>query len=234
VTADVQDPGAGSHRRRWERGQSLEFERFATFTDAVFAIAMTLLVLDVKIEPIVRDAGNPSVMWSRLGDLVPEFVAFGVAFILLGFYWIAHHGFVARLAAFDQRLMMLNLVYLAFVALLPFPSFLVGEYEENPVSVIVFAIVLAVISAMETVMFVYAHRSGLLRERLDPAAYRFEVLSSLQPVVVFLVTLPLAYVNTTLTLLSWAVISPAMGAALDRWGRRGGITRVAVDAPGEG
>jgi uncharacterized membrane protein len=219
MTTDAHDVAPGAPRRLWHRGETPEFERFANFTDAVFAIAMTLLVLDVRIEPIVRDAGNPSVMWSRLGDLVPEFVAFGVAFILLGFYWIAHHAFVARLAAFDQRLMALNLVYLAFVALLPFPSFLVGEYEENPVSVIVFAIVLAVISAMETVLIVYAHRADLLRDRPDPASFRFEVISSLQPVAVFVVTLPLAFVSTTATLLSWALLSPVMGALLQRLGR---------------
>ncbi|MFZ4516812.1 MAG: TMEM175 family protein [Microthrixaceae bacterium] len=231
MSTDAADRNGGRTHPRWERGENPEFDRFGNFTDAVFAIAMTLLVLDVRIAPILRDSGDPSVMWSRLSDLVPQLIAFGVAFILLGFYWIAHHQFVSRLGAFDHRLMALNLVYLAFVALLPFPSALVGEYEENPVSVIVFAITLAVISAMETVMFVYAHRSGCLRDRLTPWQYRFEVLASLQPVAVFLVTLPLAYVNTTLTLISWAFVSPIFGAILHRIARH---HAVAGPAAGEG
>ncbi len=203
--------------RSWRRGEEPEFARLANFTDAVYAIAMTLLVLEVRITPILRDQDAPSVMWSRLGDLVPELVAFGVAFILLGRYWMAHHAFFASLRAFDRHLMGLNLVYLAFVAVLPFPSALVGEYEGNPMSVIVFAVVLAAISGLETVMFAYAHRSGLLRSALAGDSFRWWVMASLQPVVVFTVTIPLAFVSTTLTLVSWAVLAPVIGAVLNHW-----------------
>lgn len=201
----------------WFRGESPEFDRLAFFTDAVYAIAMTLLVLEVKITPILRNADDPSVLWSRLGDLVPQLVAFAVAFILLGRYWMAHHSFFASLRAFDRRLMGLNLIYLAFVAVLPFPSSLVGEYEQNPLSVIVFAVTLSSISGMETVLFAHAHRADLLSTRLDRAAFRWEAVASLQPVAVFLVTIPLAFVSTTLTLLSWAAVAPLLGAVLNRF-----------------
>jgi uncharacterized membrane protein len=201
----------------WLRGESPEFDRLAFFTDAVYAIAMTLLVLEVKITPMLRNADDPSMLWSRLGDLVPQLVAFGVAFILLGRYWMAHHAFFASLRAFDRRLMGLNLVYLAFVAVLPFPSALVGEYEQNPLSVIIFAVTLSSISGMETVLFAHAHHTGLLRSTLDRAAFRWEAVASLQPVAVFLVTIPLAFVSTTLTLLSWAAVAPLLGALLNRF-----------------
>ena len=103
-----------------------------------------------------------------------------MAFILLGRYWMAHHSFFASLRACDRRLMGLNLIYLAFVAVLPFPSALVGEYEKNPLSVIVFAVTLGTISGMETVMFVHAHHADLLRSTLDRDSFRWEVMASLQ------------------------------------------------------
>jgi uncharacterized membrane protein len=201
----------------WRRGDSPEFERLANFNDAVYAIAMTLLVLEVKITPILRNSGDPSVMWSRLSDLVPQLVAFGVAFILLGRYWMAHHAFFASLRAYDRRLMGLNLVYLAFVAVLPFPSSLVGEYEENPISVVVFAVVLAAVSGMEAMMLAHAYRADLLHVRMERPDFQWLLVASLQPVAVFMVTIPLAFVSTTLTLISWALVAPATGAVLDRF-----------------
>ena len=151
----------------WRRGEEPEFGRFAFFTDAVFAIALTILVLDIRLP---RDVGQePGDMWNALGDVQPQVVAFGVAFILLSRYWLAHHGFVSTLTAVSGRLMALNLVYLAFVAFLPFPTSLVGGHEDNPVSVILFALTMAVVSAMETVLFVSAHRQGLIRHQIGRA-----------------------------------------------------------------
>lgn len=213
-------PAAQRTGRRWRRGEEPEFTRLTTFVDAVFAIALTLLVLDLRLPPLHGPPDDPGTMLTALGDLVPAFVAYGVAFALLGRYWLAHHDFSSRLGAIDTRLIGLTLVYLAFVALLPFPSSLVGEHEGNPVSVLVFAVVLAVISTMETVLLAHAHRSDLLLERPPPAEYRRWLVDSLQPVAVFVVTMPLAFVSTTLTLLSWAVVSPLIGAALDRRLRR--------------
>ncbi len=167
----------------------------------MFAIALTLLVLDIRLPHPMSAA--PADMWSALGDVQPQLVAFLVAFALLGRYWLAHHVFVSGLAAVTRRLMGLNLVYLAFLALLPFPTSLVGGNEENPVSVVVFASVLAAISAKETVLFVEARRGDLLIDRLDDGGYRSTFIGSLGPVVMFALTTPFAFPSPTWTLVSW-------------------------------
>lgn len=199
----------------WRRGEEPEFTRLATFTDGVYAIALTLLVLGLNIDSL-SPQDDPGGMGRALLDLLPEFIAFVVAFWLLGRYWIAHHDFYARLHAVDRTLMGLSLFYLASVAFLPFPTSLVGRYEDNPVSVIVFAIALSVVSGMETVLFAHAQRAGLLTVGLSPEVYRWGVLASLQPVVVFMVTMPFAFVSTTAVLVSWGVLGPLMG----RWVQR--------------
>jgi hypothetical protein len=124
------------------RGMALEFDRFAFFSDAVYAIALTLLVVGIAV-PTVENTHSSREMWDLLVDLRAEFVSFFVGFAVIGRYWLAHHRFVAVLAAVDTRLMALNLVYLAFIAFLPFPTALVGRYEQNAVAFAFFAGILS-------------------------------------------------------------------------------------------
>lgn len=183
------------------------------FTDAVYAIALTLLALDLRVGELAGNASEPAAMWHALGDLVPQLVAFLVAFWLLAQYWVAHHDFMARVETIDRRLMLLNLAYLGTVAFLPFPASLIGEHESNPISGVVFALSLAAISGMETVMLWHAGRAGLLREQPSEARRRWELSQSLQPAAMFVATIPLAFVDPTWMLVSWVVL----GMALGRW-----------------
>jgi uncharacterized membrane protein len=195
---------------------SLEFDRFAFFSDAVYAIALTLLVIGIAV-PTVEDVGNSRQMWDTLLDLRQEFVTFFVGFAVIGRYWLAHHRFVAVLRAVDTRLMTVNLVYLAFVAFLPFPTALVGRYEENVVAFAFFAVILSCVSALETVGFVTAERRGLLVVTVPRDVYRFGLVASTLPVVVFLFSIPLAAAfNSTVGLLSWILIWP-LEMMLDRF-----------------
>lgn len=193
----------------WLReGKGLEFERAVFFTDAVFAIALTLLIVGIAVPEISQATSEPSTMLNALGDMFPKFVSFFIGFVLIGRYWMAHHVMFGQLRAIDQRLIGINLVYLAFVAFLPFPVGLVGEYEQNPVSVLLLAAALAIISSLEVVEFHYAYRKGLLARDIPANAYRWAVAESLVPVGVFLVTSPLAFVSSTLCLISWLIAIP--------------------------
>jgi uncharacterized membrane protein len=206
-----------ARRRYWQRGDEPEFGRLINFSDAVYAIALTLLALDLRVVDLQGDVDSPAVMWAALDDLVPQLVAFAVGFLLIAQYWLAHHDFVARLQAFDGRLMALNLAYLGFVAVLPFPTSLIGEYESNPVSAVVFAVALAAVSLAETVLLVHARRAGLLRAELSEPVYRWEVSASLQPAVMFLVTIPIAFIDPTAMLLSWLVLGFVLGKVVRRF-----------------
>lgn len=217
---DVPDPRAGRTGRYWRRGDEPEFGRILFFSDAVYAIALTLLALDLRVTSLAGDPSSPSSMLAALDDLLPQLVAFGVGFALLAGYWLAHHDFMSRIAAADSRLITTNLVYLAFVALLPFPTSMIGEYESNPVSGVVFAANLAIISLLETVMLTHAQRAGLLRHPASERRYRAERLASLQPAVMFVATIPLAFISTTLMLLSWLLVGPVAGRLIGRRIRR--------------
>jgi uncharacterized membrane protein len=196
-------------------GLALEFDRFAFFSDAVYAIALTLLVVGIAV-PTVEDIRSTRQMWDELFNLRQEFITFFVGFAVIGRYWLAHHRFVAVLGAVDARLMALNLVYLAFIAFLPFPIALVGRYEQNVVAFAFFTVLLSCVSALETGLFAMAQRRGLLVVTVPREVYRFGLAVSTLPVVVFLLSIPLAAAtNSTIALLSWIVIWP-LELLLDR------------------
>jgi uncharacterized membrane protein len=194
---------------------SLEFDRFAFFSDAVYAIAMTLLVVGIAV-PAMNDSGDSGEMLDLLVGLRQEFVSFFVGFAVLGRYWLAHHRFVALLAGVNARLMVVNLAYLSIVAFLPFPTALVGRYEENVVAFAFYALVLGIVSGLETLLAGVALRDGLLTFTMPASVARYGFAASMLPVAVFVLSIPLALLaGSTVALLSWLLIWP-LEAVLDR------------------
>ena len=193
---------AARHRgpREYKRGgPELEFNRLAGLSDGVFAIAMTLIVVTIG-EPFVSD----SRIGHEIARLWPQIFAFFLSFAVLGRYWLVHHEFMSLLTAINQRLLYSNLVYLALVAFLPFTTGLLGDYSSVGEVVAIYALNVAAISTMEVVMFAVAHKDGLVEKPLPGDAYRYAVLESLLPVVVFLVSIPLAFVHQYYAFACWA------------------------------
>ncbi len=179
-----------------------EFTRVLAFSDAVFAIAMTLLVVGITV-PTLADGDSIHDLADALNDLTSNFVSFFISFAVIGRYWAAHHRFFALLARVDGRLIGINLVYLAFVAFLPFPTALLGTYFENPLSVAIYAVAVALISGLEVVLFHHAHRNGLLSQRMPQEVFRWGVVQSTLPVAYFLLSVPVAFLSTTAAVCFW-------------------------------
>lgn len=192
---------------RYEReGSGVSFERVALFTDAVFAIALTLIVVGIGV-PAVSDASSAGALWDALWEQAAEVVSFFLGVVVVGFYWRSHHMAFAQLRAVDDGYALRTVFYLAFVAFLPFPISLVGEYPDNPVSWTAFALNLAAVSGMETVLLLHAQRADLLLERGTPAQDRWAAWMSALPVLVFLASIAVAFVVPYLTCIVW-VTSP--------------------------
>jgi uncharacterized membrane protein len=195
---------------------SAEFPRVAGFSDAIFAIAMTLLVLQIDVSGLPETSGGSArEMLDALGDALPEIVSFAVSFYVIGRYWLAHHWFYSRLQRLDRRLLSQNLAYLGFIAFLPFPTALIGEYEQNAVAFVVFALSMTAVSGMELVSYHHAYRANLLRPGAPPGMWKWARVASLFPVGVFVLSIPIAFLNPTLALLSWLVLAP-VGRLINR------------------
>ena len=111
-----------------ESKKEFQLERLILFSDAVFAIAITLLVIEIRV-PELHDDYTDTALLKKLGQLVPKFLGFIISFFIIGRYWVVHHtifGFVTR---YDAKLIRLNLFFLFTIVLMPFTNGLYGEYS---------------------------------------------------------------------------------------------------------
>jgi uncharacterized membrane protein len=198
---------------------SVEFARVMTFTDGVFAIAATLLVVGIEV-PELSDPSSVDELADALGDLLPSISGFAIGFAVIGRYWYAHHGFFATLRGIDGRLMALNMLYLGVIAFMPFPTGVLGDYFENPISIALYAVIVAAASGLEVVMFTRAYRGGLLQKQASPEVFRWGAMTAFLPVIFFLASVPVAFASTTVAALIWAVQIPVQGF-ISRWAPEG-------------
>jgi uncharacterized membrane protein len=142
-------------KRREEN--EVEFSRIVAFSDGVFAIAITLLVLALNLPSGLKD----NQLWSALWDLRETFLAFAISFWVIARFWLVHHRFFGEVVGFDSRLIWLNMLYLGLIVLVPFSSEVLGEYGGHLQSVVVYAGNLAAVVIVGWWMTADARAGGL-------------------------------------------------------------------------
>ncbi len=112
--------------------------RLEALSDAIFAFAMTLLVLDVKIPKISEELMTPGFLTRTLLELWPKFLIFATSFVILGLFWIAHHGYSHFLKRTDRYFLWINLLFLMVVVFVPFSTNLLGDYPQQRIAAIIY------------------------------------------------------------------------------------------------
>lgn len=164
-------------------------ERIALFSDAVFAIAMTLLVIELHA-PEVPDDELPSALLEMAGP----YLTFALSFVVVGLVWLSHFRKMRAITVFTPNLLRLNLLMLFFVASLPLPTAILGEYGETVIAVVVYAATIVAIGVTLAAMWAYAWSAGLVRDTVDTATFRLVLVLSLPVPVVFLASIPVALI----------------------------------------
>jgi len=111
-----------------ELKKEFQLERMILFSDAVFAIAITLLVIEIKIPSIDRHHATDALLLNALDELVPKFVGFLISFFIIGLYWTIHHRMFGYVVDYNRRLLWLNLIFLLAVVMMPFSTGFYSEY----------------------------------------------------------------------------------------------------------
>ena len=137
-------------------------DRIIGFSDGVFAIAITLLVLTIDVPSNLTSSEDVS---GFLRQALPQLVGYAAAFMVIGTFWLRHHRMLMLCRAVDGRMLVLNLVFLAFVCLLPFPTDLLGNVQ-TPTTVIAFCAVAGAATLCEIGLWRHLHRRH--RELLLP------------------------------------------------------------------
>jgi len=185
-------------------------ERITAFSDGVFAIAVTLLVLDLKLRDVPPHPSNAMLAESLL-DTAPQVFTYAQSFLVVGLYWITHHRIFAFIRRYDTTLLWLNVLALLCVGFLPFPSSVMAEYADRTAAVVLYSATLAVTGLAQTAIWWYASRDWRLVDRdLEPELIRYVMRRGLIAVAVFLLSIPVAVISPTAGQLSWLLIIPGL------------------------
>jgi uncharacterized membrane protein len=136
----------------------LNKQRLEAFSDGVFAIVITLLILDIRI-PVVP----PADLGPALVRILPQVLTYILSFFIVGLYWHLHHQVAAQVKLIDGAFIWLNLVWLLFVSMLPFPTALLGRYPLQPIPLTVYGINLILVNVTGFVIIAYLQRHPELR-----------------------------------------------------------------------
>jgi uncharacterized membrane protein len=214
---------ADSHRGQGmlARAGHLEYDRVLFFSDAVFAIAITLLIVDLPVQ-IVRatsSAGHHAAISSavELRDAVPGIVGFGISFGVIGLFWIGHHWLFRFITAFDRPLMLLNLLLLGTIAFLPYPTELLSSVSISQAPAVIFyAACAGTAGLVETVLWVYAlhARDGLVAD-ISLETRRLALLRTARVPAVFGASILIALASPRAATYFWVAIAVS-GAVLNR------------------
>ena len=207
-------------------GRQLELAGWEAFVHGVFAITITLLVLDIRVPPIETTPTASSLVNALLAE-GPGYAAYALSFMYVGVYWIATLRSLRMARAVDQWSLVLGLVYLMSVAVIPFVSALLAEYigadqDRNRVVVVVFIGWQLVVSILAYASLLYSWRAGLLKPSLDDVAVRGWLRFALAGTFIWIAAVVAAVVVGAAALLLPAVLLPVYLRAGPKLGPKAG------------
>jgi uncharacterized membrane protein len=183
-------------------------ERLVFFSDGVFAIAITLLALDIRL-PGAEGSLTDQVLLERLIAIGPKYLAYVLSFLVIGIFWVSHHRRFRYFERTDNGLMLLNLFLLMGIAFMPFPTAIISS-NGNQTATVFYALTVSAISLLSTLIWAYATRQHrLVPAALSGAIIRQEQVRGLVMVAIFVLSTGLAAINADLAKLSWTLLFPA-------------------------
>ena len=179
--------------------------RILALSDGVFAIAVTLLILDITVPATTTDGG----LGKALLLLWPRYLAYLLSFLVISRFWVVHRQAFGLIARDDPALIWLNLLLLLFIAFLPFPTAVLGAHEGSPAAAVLYAAAVGLTSAASAAYWWYASgRGNLLRPDVGRAQIRAMRARSLSGPVFFALTVPIAWFAPYVAEAVWVLAFP--------------------------
>jgi uncharacterized membrane protein len=184
-----------------------ETGRLETFADGVIAIAITLLILEVKVPPV----GGGRLAFAVAHEW-PAYAGYVVSFLTIGVIWVNHHHMFKLIQRTTHAFLMLNVVFLMTIAFLPWPTALVAAYIRDPagrrVAAVVYGLTMVSIAVMFNLVWLYAAGRGrLLVPGIDPAAIARTNRSYLMGPIVYGLAAVIALANAFVSLAIYAALA---------------------------
>jgi uncharacterized membrane protein len=193
-------PMARERKLKQRDEHEIEFSRIVAFSDGVFSIAITLLVLDLKLPDTLSHGEVAQALWNQREN----FLAYAISFAVIARFWVLHHSFFSEVRAFDTRLITLNMLYLGFVVLIPFSSQVFGEYGGTLAAVILYSSNLASVVLVGQWMRWDARRDGLTT--IGDEKGREDAIASFFIIAVFLASILVGLFSPRLAPYVWLLL----------------------------
>lgn len=183
--------------------------RLEAFSDGVFAVAITLLVLDIKVPEIEPDAS----LWHALGDNWAHYIAYAISFLTIGVMWVNHHNMLGTISGTDRGLLYSNLGLLAVVSFIPFPTSVVSEYfrhssaENVRAAVGLYGLTMIALGVAFSLIWLHIyHHPQILAAGISPAVLRRDVIRSCGGTGCYVAATALSFAAPTAALFVFAAL----------------------------
>jgi uncharacterized membrane protein len=183
------------------RRSTMNKSRMEAFSDGVFAIAITILILEIKIPVVPQN----EVIKASISQL-PKLLAYILTFIIIGIFWVAHNSMVHFFKKVDRSMLWLNLINLMFVCFLPYPTGLLGEYPFNRFAIILYAVSLSCVNITGTIFWIY---SSSLEENLEEITKKYRVyvvMLHMSPVVLYMLAIIFTFISMYVSYLIFVMV----------------------------
>lgn len=184
----------------------MSLSRFESFSDAVFAISITLLVLNFRIPDLPETASDGEII-RRLLYLWPDLLGYATSFIVIGVLWVNHHALFLFLRRVDRYSLVINLLLLMCVAFIPFPTALIARYGGRLPIVMLFGLTMALTGMLFSALWLYAVRGYLKTDKqIDSRFIRDASIWTLAYPTAYLVATAVSFLSTKVTLALYIAI----------------------------
>ena len=189
--------------------RGFEKNRMEALIDGIFAVALTLLVLDIKLPEGVTYSSNQD-LWNHLVQLERHFAIYAISFVVIGIYWVAHHVQFHYVRYTDRRLIWINMIFLLLISFLPFATDLVGDHEELVLPCEIYGVTLLLLSGLSYVHLRYLYRHPYLATpELNSVAVKLLKRRMALFTIIPILSMALAFYNTRLALFVYLLIATA-------------------------
>ena len=184
-----------------EIGDAVSKARIATLTDGVYAIVMTILVLEIVV-PHLSHSEASTELPKRLHELWPIFLSYASSFIILGFFWIGHDSQFHYIKRVNRTHLWISIFYLMFIALIPFSTSVLGEYPDQQISGLIYGVNLTICVFWDYFHWWYATKDHrLVDSDLDPISITVLSRRILVGIIIFLIATAVSFININLSLI---------------------------------
>lgn len=190
-----------NRRRRGEHG-AYDVGRLLALSDGVFAIAMTLLVLNIPVPDLPSHTTNAALL-AALNNISGNVLAFALSFVLVGVNWMRHRQLLRGVVRTDGPLVWCNLLMLLLVCVVPFTTGVLSRYGDLPTGAILYAANMALMAVAGLALRARAWTADLFGRRPEAADMRASVIESLVAAGVFLASIPVAILSPMAAELFW-------------------------------